>query len=212
MDKSLAKESIKNGIIAVVRVQDYSLAKKISEVLISEGFNGIELTFSIHNCPLLIKELKDKYKDKVIGAGTVLSYENCKAAINSGADFIVSPCIVEAVAECSNENNVLCMLGASTPKEVFEAYNLGCEVVKLFPGDILGPRFIKDIKGPMPFINLMPSGGVSLENMEEWFIAGAYAVSAGGAVYSEITHENIEILKKRASQYVNEIKRIKGMI
>ena len=198
--------------VAVIRTSTYEEAKEISIAAIEGGIKIIEVTMSVPDAPKLIKELKDKYNDVCVGAGTVLSYENCKAAINSGADFIVSPCIVEAVAKCSNENNVLCMLGASTPKEVFEAYNLGCEVVKLFPGDILGPRFIKDIKGPMPFIDLMPSGGVSLENMKEWFTAGAYAVSAGGAVYSEITHENIEVLKKRASQYVNEIKRIKGMI
>lgn len=199
------KEKIYKGIIAVIRIKDYELAKSVSKTLLRKGFHGIELTMTISDAPNLIKELKSLYPDKVIGAGTILTKEECTRVIKNGADFVVSPCLVEEVANVCNENEVMCLLGAATPTETYRAYQLGCSVVKAFPGGVLKPTYIKDIKGPMPYIEIMPSGGVSLENIDDWFKNGAYAVSVGSALYTGITKDNLEILEERADRYLEEV-------
>lgn len=205
MNREKVKEGIYKGIIGVIRIKDYNLAKTVSETLIKKGFHGIELTMTINDAPRLIKEMKELYPDNIIGAGTILDEKQCVEVIENGADFVVSPCMVKEVAEVCNNHEVLCMLGASTPSEMLEAYKLGCSVVKAFPGNLLKPRFIKDIKAPMPFIEVMPSGGVSLENISEWFENGAYAVSVGSAVYSGINEDNIQELEERADKYLMEV-------
>lgn len=199
------KERLHKGIIAVIRIKDYNLAKLISETLINKGFHGIELTMSIDGAPKLIKEMKSMYPDKIIGAGTVLKESECVEVIENGADFVVSPCLVDDIAEICNKYKVLCILGIATPTEALKAYNLGCSIVKAFPGDVLQPRFIKDIKSPMPYIEIMPSGGVNLENIGEWFYNGAYSVSVGSALYSGINDSNIYELEERADRYLMEV-------
>lgn len=209
MNKEEVKEGIYKGIIGVIRIKDYNLAKIVSDTLIKKGFHGIELTMSINDAPKLIKEMKALYPDNIIGAGTILNEDQCIDVIESGADFVVSPCMVEEVANVCNKHEVLCMLGAATPSELLTAHKLGCSVVKAFPGNLLKPRFIKDIKAPMPFIEIMPSGGVSLENISEWFENGAYAVSVGSAIYTGITEKNILELEERADKYLMEVCKVR---
>ncbi len=207
MDSNEVKKGIYKGIIAVIRVKEYSLAKMITETLLEAGFKGIELTMTIENGSALIKEMKDKYPKSIIGAGTIMTADKCLEVIESGADFVVSPCKLKEVSEICNKNNTLCMLGIATPTEAFEAYNLGCTIVKAFPGDVLKPQFIKDIKGPMPYIQVMPSGGVALDNIKQWFENDAYAVSVGSALYKGINKENLEVLTERAKVYLDEVEK-----
>lgn len=212
MNKDNIKDRIYKSVIAVIRIKDYSLAKLITESLLEAGFDGIELTMTIENGSNLIREIKESYPEKVIGAGTVMNSETCMEVIESGADFVVSPCMIKEIAEVCTKNDVLCMLGIATPTEAFQAYNMGCSIVKAFPGDVLGAEFIKDIKGPMPYIEVMPSGGVSLDNIGKWFSNGAYAVSVGSALYKGINEDNIDELKERAKKYLEEVSKYKEVL
>lgn len=205
MSKADIIKNLKNNIVAVIRIKDTNIARCVTEQLIKSGFKFIELTLSIDNAPDLIKELKQKHPYTYIGAGTVLTVEECEEVIKGKADFIVSPCINEDVIKACNKNDLLCLPGAATPTEINTCYNLGCKVVKIFPGETLGPSFIKSIKAPMPFVECMPSGGVSLDNISDWFQSGAYAVSVGSSLYNGIDEDNLDILAERAVNYLKRI-------
>ncbi|MCL1925337.1 MAG: bifunctional 4-hydroxy-2-oxoglutarate aldolase/2-dehydro-3-deoxy-phosphogluconate aldolase [Defluviitaleaceae bacterium] len=201
-DNKVIKEKLKNEIVAVIRIKNTTLARAVTEEAIKAGLNFIELTLTIENAPSLIKELREKYPEKIIGAGTVLTKEQAEEVIKNGAMFIVCPCFVPEIIEVCNEKGILCLPGIGTATEAYNAYKLGCDIVKAFPGDVLGSKFIKNLKGPMPFINCMPSGGVSLENIKDWFKSGAYAVSIGSSLYEKVTMENLELINERAKAYL----------
>ena len=200
------KNKLRNEIVAVIRIKDNKLARLVSEEAMEAGLNFIELTLTIESAPSLIKELREVYPEKIIGAGTVLTKEQALEVIQNGAMFVVSPCFVPEVVQVCNENGVLCLPGIGTATEAYNAYKLGCEVVKTFPGDVLGSTFIKSIKSPLPFIECMPSGGVSLSNVKEWFQNGAYAVSIGSALYEGVTSENLELISERVKEYLEILK------
>ncbi len=199
-------EQLKDNVVAVIRIDDQSLARDVSEAVINAGFKYIELTLSISNCPELIKELSDKYKDSdvYIGAGTVLNVEDCKTVIENGATFIVAPFMDEDTIRYAVSKGIPMLPGIGTVSEANRCYNLGCGIVKAFPGDVLGPNFIKSAKAPLPHIKFMPSGGVNLDNMSEWFEKGAYAVSVGSALYSGVSKDNLEVVKQRAKEYLEK--------
>ena len=134
MAKDNAIKALKNNVVAVIRIKNNNIARLVTEELIKSGFNFIELTLSIDNAIGLIRELKEKYKDTFIGAGTILTLEDCKRVINASADFVVSPCINEEVINICNECDILCLPGAATPTEINTCYNLGAKIVKVFPG------------------------------------------------------------------------------
>ncbi len=200
-------EDLKNNVVAVIRIDDKDLAREITEQVIAGGFKFIELTLSITNACELIKELSEKYKDTgvYIGAGTVLNVTDCKNVIDSGATFVVSPFTDKESVEYAIKNGVPMLPGIGTATEANFCYNLGCEIVKVFPGDVLGANFIKSCLAPLPHIKFMPSGGVNFENMNDWFAKGAYAVSVGGALYTGVTMDNLELAKERAVEYVNNL-------
>lgn len=196
-DKNEIKKKLKGGIIAVIRHKDKEVAKEISKTLIKGGVSAIEVTFSVDEADQVIKSLKEEFEDAIIGAGTVLTKEDAKKAIDCGADFIVSPCVIEEVAKYTASKEVLLSMGAATPTEVYNAYMLGSDIVKLFPGEFLSPGFIKAIKAPMPFIDVMPTGGVTHKNIAEWFENGAYAAGFGGYISNGIDMSNLELLNER---------------
>jgi len=169
INKSKAMEKMKNQIIAVVRCKDYSLAEKISISLIAHGIEAVEITYTVEGAGKLIKNLKEKFPANLIGAGTILNQDDALEAINSGADFIVTPCLIEEVGTLCLERDVFCSLGAATPTEAFRANKLGADVVKLFPGSSFSPSYIKELKAPFPFMEFMPTGGVNQKNIREWF-------------------------------------------
>lgn len=200
-------KDLKNNVVAVIRMKDYNLAKAVTENVIEAGFQFIELTLTIENAHLLIKELNEKYKDKnvYIGAGTVVTLEECKLVVENGAKFVVSPLMNNEVIQYCVKNNVRVLPGVGTVTEAYNCYAQGCDVVKVFPGNVLGPDFIKSAKAPLPQIEFMPSGGVSLSNMEEWFAKGAYAVSVGSDLYTGINLDNVEEIKERAKKYLDKL-------
>ena len=202
MNKNQAKDIIKGKLIAVIRHEDLDTAKVICHTIMESGIDTLEITFSVNHAEKLISELKKELPEAIVGAGTVLSRKQAELAVENGADFIVSPCIVEEVAEYCRENDVFCSLGAATPTEVFRAYKLGCDVVKLFPGDCLPPNMIKGIKAPMPFVELMPTGGVDETNVKTWFKSGAYAAGFGGYLTRGIDKTNLDLLRERCEKLI----------
>ena len=182
MEKYRIYETIeKLGVVAVIRGDSLDTAVKTVDACYKGGIKIIEVTFTVPGADSLIKSLTEKYKgsDMVIGAGTVLDPETARIAILAGAKFVVSPSLnIETIKMC-NRYGIPVMTGVMTPTEAQTAMEYGVDVLKLFPGDIAKPAGLKALKGPFPHANIMPTGGVSAENVEEWFKAGAFAVGAG---------------------------------
>lgn len=186
MDKLQVIETVKKiGVVAVIRGNTPDEAVQISEACIAGGVTAIEVAFTTPRAHEAILTLSEKYKDNaqvVIGAGTVLDAETARMAILNGAAFIVSPAFDEATIKLCNRYRVACMPGTTTIQGVIQALELGADIVKVFPGEVVGSKFIKAVKGPLPQAQMMPTGGVSIDNVAEWFKAGAVAVGAGGAL------------------------------
>lgn len=188
MDKLQVIETVKKiGVVAVIRGNTPDEAVQISEACIAGGVTAIEVAFTTPRAHEAILTLSEKYKDNaqvVIGAGTVLDAETARMAILNGAAFVVSPAFDEATIKLCNRYRVACMPGTTTIQGVIQALELGADIVKVFPGEVVGSKFIKAVKGPLPQAQMMPTGGVSIDNVAEWFKAGAVAVGAGGALTS----------------------------
>lgn len=186
MYKEQAVAAVKKiGVVAVIRGNTPAEAVEISEACIAGGVTAIEVAFTTPRAHEAILTLSEKYKDAadvVIGAGTVLDAETARLAIVNGAAFVVSPAFDEATIKLCNRYRVACMPGTTTIQGVIQALELGADIVKVFPGEVVGSKFIKAVKGPLPQAQMMPTGGVSIDNVAEWFKAGAVAVGAGGAL------------------------------
>lgn len=169
-------------VVAVIRAKSANEATSIAKACIAGGIKAIEVTFTVQGASEVISGLKEEVKglDVVIGAGTVLDSETARAAILSGADFIVSPAFSEETAKLCGRYQVPYLPGCFTITEIIRAMEEGADIVKLFPGSLAGPAYVKAIKGPLPEANIMPTGGVSLDNIGEWFKAGVIAVGIGG--------------------------------
>ncbi|MGG7058859.1 bifunctional 4-hydroxy-2-oxoglutarate aldolase/2-dehydro-3-deoxy-phosphogluconate aldolase [Clostridium tertium] len=206
MNKEEVKKLMKGKLIAVIRGNDLEEAKLICRTIVESGITTLEITFSLPNAEKLIKELKEELPNALIGAGTVLNKEQAELAVYNGADFIVSPCIVEEVGSYCKENDIFCSMGAATPTEAYNSYLAGSDVVKLFPGDCLSMKMIKGIKAPLPFIEMMPTGGVDDTNVKAWFESGAYAIGFGGYLTKGINSSNFDLLKERCERLINSAK------
>jgi 2-dehydro-3-deoxyphosphogluconate aldolase/(4S)-4-hydroxy-2-oxoglutarate aldolase len=170
------------GLVAVVRAENEDMALRITEACLAGGVPAIEITFTVPGAHKVIETLAARFdeKDIILGAGTVLDPETARIAILSGARYVVSPSLnLETIRLC-NRYRIACMPGAMTIREVLDCMEAGADIVKIFPGELFGPRIIKAIKGPLPQAELMPTGGVSIENAAEWIKAGSVALGVGG--------------------------------
>ena len=206
MRKQEVKTLMKGKLIAVIRGSNIEEAKLICKTLVESGITTLEITFSLPKAEELIKELKNEMPNALIGAGTVLNKEQAELAVVNGADFIVSPCIVEEVGAYCREKDIFCSMGAATPTEAYKSYLAGSDVVKLFPGDCISMKMIQGIKAPMPFIEMMPTGGVDDENVKEWFKSGAFSIGFGGYLTKGINSSNLDLLKERCEKLINAAK------
>lgn len=181
MDKQTALNKIQElGLLAVIRGPSPELTLKMVEALYAGGVRGIEITYSTPNAPQVVKTLAEQYgEDILLGMGTLTEVEHAIQALEAGASFLVSPHCEKALADAMLATGLPVMIGALTPSEVIQAYRLGSDVVKIFPGSLVGPDYIKALKGPFPYIPMMPTGGVSVDNVAAWFKAGVFAVGAG---------------------------------
>ncbi|WP_080147167.1 bifunctional 2-keto-4-hydroxyglutarate aldolase/2-keto-3-deoxy-6-phosphogluconate aldolase [Marinilactibacillus piezotolerans] len=199
-----------NYLFAVIRGNSSDEATNISEAVYKGGIKNIEVTFTTPQADDSIKSLAKKYEgtDMVIGAGTVMDGTTARIAIIAGAEFIVSPNFVPEIAKVCNTYAIPYLPGCATVTEITAAMETGVEVVKVFPGGILGPSFIKNVHGPIPQVEMMPSGGVSLDNMHEWVKNGAWAVGIGSALTKELKTAGFESVTETAEQFVNKYKEL----
>lgn len=196
------------GIVAVLRGDNPEQAVRMAEGAIEGGIRIIEITMTVPYALEAIRELSKRYagsEEIAIGVGTVLDPETARAAILEGAEFVVGPSLHEETVVLCNRYRVPIIPGVMTLAEIQRALELGVDIVKLFPGNLYSPEMIRSIHGPMPQANIMPTGGVTLDNMSEWFKAGAIAVGIG----SDLTREalktgNWQSIRTKAQQYVEQ--------
>ncbi len=195
------------GVVAVVRANTEEQAINIATACTNGGVKGIEVTFTVPGADNVIKALKKAipHEKIILGAGSVLDPETARAAILAGAEFIVAPSFNEGVAKLCNRYQVPYIPGTQTVKEIVTAMEAGCDVIKVFPGDMLGPVFIKDVRGPLPYANLMPSGGVNLENAGEWIKNGAVCISSGSHLTKPAQEGDLAGTEERAKLYVEAV-------
>ncbi|MBC8596111.1 bifunctional 2-keto-4-hydroxyglutarate aldolase/2-keto-3-deoxy-6-phosphogluconate aldolase [Qingrenia yutianensis] len=215
MDKQTVIQKIKDaGIVAVVRAENGESAKKISDACLEGGVPAIELTFTVPGAHRVIEELAAEYKngEMILGAGTVLDAETARIAILSGAQYIVSPCYDEATVRLCNRYAIPCMPGVMTIKDVVAALEMGVDIIKLFPGDSFGPGMVKAIKGPIPQANIMPTGGVDVNNVAQWIKAGVAAVGAGSSLTKGAKTGDYKAITETGRQFVENIKNARASL
>lgn len=170
-------------IIPVLRKIPYEESASIIDALYKGGINAVEITMDTTKAESIIRETVERYNDKIlVGAGTVLSVEECKRAIEAGAQFLVSPALDLEVLKYATSQQVLFIPGVFTPSEIITANKAGATMVKLFPASSLGPTFIKDVKGPINHIEIMTTGGITKESARSYIEAGAAIIGAGSAL------------------------------
>ena len=202
----------KQGVVVVIRGNDLQEAIKTVEACYKGGIKVIEVTFTVPRADELIKILVEKYagSDMLVGAGTVLDPETARIAMLAGAQFIVSPSLnVDTIKMC-NRYGVPVMSGVMTPTEAQTAMEYGVDILKLFPGDIAKPAGLKALKGPFPNANIMPTGGVSQDTVEEWFKVGAYAVGAGSFLTKDAKTGDFDKVEKTCRAFVEKVQSIIG--
>jgi len=171
-------------VIAVVRLPESTGLRGVAAALAAGGVAAVEITLTTPGALDAIADLASQGGDSVIGAGTVLDEKAARNVIAAGARFVVSPTLDRGVVRYCRDQGVTCLPGAFTPTELLEAWRAGAALVKLFPASALGPRYLREVLAPLPFLHVVPSGGVSLDNAGDWIRAGAAAVSVGGALVS----------------------------
>ena len=170
--------------IPVLRGENADKVLEVAHALFEEGFNCLEVTFTVPNAIEVISELA-KLEGVVLGAGTVLNVSQVHAAVRAGAQFLVSPGTDAGLIEAAREAKTPMLPGVFTPSEVMQARALGCKVLKLFPGELAGIGHLKSLRGPFPDLNFMPTGGVNNANIQDWANAGAVAVGIGSSLTGE---------------------------
>lgn len=198
---------INEAFVLVLRTNTKDEGIETAKAAINGGCNIIEVTFTIPNADKVIEELiKDKNEDVVIGAGTVLDAETARIAILAGAEFIVSPSFDKETAKLCNRYGIPYIPGCFTPREIKEAREGGSDVIKLFPGSAFKPTIVKDLKAPIKGIAVMASGGVSFENMDEWFNNSCDIVSIGSAIIKLKEPAKIEAETRK---YIERVKKLR---
>lgn len=208
MDKETVISRIqKTGLVAVVRANSAEDAKKITKACIDGGVPAIEITFTVPRAHEIIAELADTYTEDeiILGAGTVLDPETARLAILNGAQYIVSSSYNPETARLCNRYRVPYMAGCMTLKEIVDAMEGGVDIIKVFPGDMLGVKFIKAVLGPMPQVKMMPTGGVDKDNVAEWIEAGVVACGAGSSLTKGAKTGDYGAITQTAKEFISNI-------
>ena len=180
---NILKSLVDCGVVAVVRGKTKEVGVDIAKACVKGNVKGFEITFTNKYAADIIKELANIYEcreDIVIGAGTVLDAETARIAILAGAKYIVSPSFNKETAILCNRYKVPYIPGVMTINEIVSSHEVGVDIVKIFPGSVYGPSYIKAIKGPLPYASMMVTGGVNINNIGEWFKSGVDLVGIGG--------------------------------
>lgn len=197
-----------SGVVAVVRLTDARIGTEVARALLAGGVAAIEITMTVPRAPDLIAELSRLLPDALIGAGTVTDPATARTVIDAGARFVVSPVFRPAIVTACHERDVACCPGCFSPTEILAAWELGADLVKVFPATSLGPGFIKDLRGPFPSIKLMPTGGVTIDNAADWIRAGAAAVGAGSALVDSkaVQMRQFDVITEKAKAFTAAVR------
>ena len=201
------------GLVAIIRADSSEQLVSVARALYEGGVDIIEVTFTTPGVVEVISAVKKELgKHVLVGAGTVLDPETARTAILAGAEFLVSPSVNLDVIKLALRYDKGIMPGAYTPTEVLTAWEAGADIVKLFPADIGGPAYLKALKGPLPQVRIMPTGGVNLQTLKEFVKAGACAVGLGGQLVEKDAVERGDFarISSLASQYVELMKQARG--
>ena len=195
-------------IVAIIRGQSLATCIRIAEALQSCGYGTLEVTMNTPDVAGIITELHARFPDLNVGAGTVCTPAELDVALAAGSSFIVTPIIDEEVIKTCVDRGIPIFPGAYTPTEIYKAWSLGASAVKVFPASQLGVKYLKDLSGPLPQIKLVPTGGVSLENIASFFAAGVSGVGLGSALLDKklIAAEDYDGLKSHFLAMREQIK------
>ncbi|MSR31361.1 MAG: bifunctional 4-hydroxy-2-oxoglutarate aldolase/2-dehydro-3-deoxy-phosphogluconate aldolase [Gemmataceae bacterium] len=198
------KEILKSGIVAIVRSPDSGQLVEVARALAEGGVNTLEITMTVPNALEVIRAVRAALGDKVIlGAGTILDTETGRAAILAGAEYLVSPVLnLELIRLCQRYDKAV-MPGVFSPTEILAAWEAGADVCKVFPAEVLGPAFFKAVRGPLPQVKLMPTGGVDLATAEKFLEAGACCLGVGSQLVEPqaVKEKNFSRIRDLAAQY-----------
>ena len=205
---------VSEGLIPVVRVSSAREAMDVADAIKEGGVSFIEITMSVQGAIDVIKELTQKYKDEIImGAGTVLDTETGRAALLAGAQFIVSPTLNLDLIQLAHRYSAVVIPGAATPTEILTAWNAGADMVKVFPaGQLGGPEYLKALRGPLPQILLVPTGGVNLQNAGAFIKAGATALGVGGELVDKkaVKEKKFNVITDNTRTFLKVVKEARG--
>ncbi len=189
--QEIVNSLIDASVIAVMRISDPTKLIKISEAIYEGGISAVEITMTVPNAIKMIEEANKLIGSyMIIGVGSVLDRNSALKAIDAGAKYVVSPIFKKEIIEISHKNNIPSMPGAFTPTEIQTAFEAGADIIKVFPADVVGMAFFKNVLAPMPHLKLMPTGGVSITNAGDWLKSGACAVGVGSALLDKKAIEN----------------------
>jgi len=203
-DDQVTAAVIRSGIVAILRAPTSDGFAAVADVLVGAGITAMEVTLTSRGAIEAIGGLRRQLPDSVaIGAGTILTADDAKAAVDAGAEFLVAPVLDKQLVASSP---VPFYPGTSTPTEMYEAHVAGAPLVKLFPAGGLGPRFLRDVRGPLPQIDVMPTGGIKIEDIADWLLAGAKAVGIGSPLIGDAaTGGSMKSLAARAKHAVSAV-------
>lgn len=196
------------GIVAVIRMKEPEKLRAVVEAIAEGGVRALEITMTVPGAVELIRSLAPTLPAGfILGAGTVLDADAARRVIDAGAQFVVSPVFRRPVLSVCRERNVPAMPGCFTPTEILDAWDAGADIVKVFPATALGPTFFKDLRGPLPHVKLMPTGGVTLDNAGDWIRAGAVAVGVGTALLDAgaVASGHYDVLRANAARIVANV-------
>jgi 2-dehydro-3-deoxyphosphogluconate aldolase/(4S)-4-hydroxy-2-oxoglutarate aldolase len=206
--KQILDEIFKRKAVAVLRVKEEDKLKKVIQAIADGGVSVAEITMTVPNAIKLIEKMsKELDENIIIGVGSVLNKQNAEDAIKAGAKYVVSPILKKEIIEMAQKYDVPVMPGCFTPTEIYSAFEMGADIAKVFPADVVGMPFFKAILAPMPNLKLMPTGGVSLTNAGDWLKVGACAVGIGSALLDAkaIKEENYLKLTENANIIMKSI-------
>lgn len=201
------------GVVAVVRLKNASVGGEVARALAAGGVTIIEVTMTVPDAVRLIEELcRTLPAGVIVGAGTVLDGGTAREVISAGARFVVSPVFRPDVIAMSHRHDVPVMPGCFTPTEILDAWDAGADIVKVFPATALGPGFFKDMRGPLPHVRMMPTGGVTRENAGAWIRAGAVAIGVGTALVetAAVAERRFEAIAESARHFIAAVRQARA--
>lgn len=203
--KDAVTRIVESGVVAVIRAPRGELLADVAETLLAGGVEVMEVTFTVPRALQVLEQVAQRLGDKILlGAGTVLDAETARAALLAGAEFIVSPTVNLDVIRLCRRYDKAVLPGAFTPTEVLTAWEAGADIVKIFPSDVTGPAYIKALRGPLPHVRMMPTGGVNLETAAAFLRAGACALGVGGSLVEPkaVAAGDLKRIESLARQYI----------